>query len=185
LKYLKTKTELSARAGCDVKTITRWTLKADFPARTKDGWPALAFDRFAARMLKAAAARQSGVNSDLKRAKLDKQVTLLEIGIRRAERQDEAERVEHGAKMDQYATRQEVSDLCRHFSWTFDQAVQAVAMITRDAAIEDAVRERFDNLRRRLSKWLETEHSDLFSVEQLNTLLCPGCVKKIKETKPA
>lgn len=151
-RQLKSKADLAAAAGVNRTTIYSWSKRSDFPDPGRNGaWNNAEWARYAKARQTEAVAAQTGKDVDLKRLKLEKQIKVLEIDIRKAEREDEIHKIEHEAKRGMWFHIDQIKEFAALVASAFDDSVAAVEMATRDAGAVKSVKESFDRIRARLA----------------------------------
>lgn len=100
-------------------------------------------------------AKIGGELKDLKAKRLQQQIDQGAVLLGQMRRDDELHRIEYEAKRGEWASREQVGQLCGRFAAAMDAGVDAVGAITRSADAVDAVREKFAGLRRDVAKWME------------------------------
>ena len=147
-RVYKTKTEMAA--GCTVSrsALYRWMLDPDFPAKGRYGWSIVAIKKYARAALQHAADTQTGPDCDLKRAKLERQIKLLDAQIRRADFDHDREAKKYMSLDEHYA---ELDEHVAIVKGGLEQWCQWVDAELRDAAISERAR----GIRDRTLTWLE------------------------------
>lgn len=153
---LQTIQALMDASGSSRPTIMSWMKRDDFPKGLKSGGiPLSVWLPYAKNRQEDAKKKQSGKDADLKRTKLEKQIKILEIDIRKAEREDEMHKIEHEARRGLWFHVDQIKEFAALVASAFDDSIVAVEMTTRDASAVKATKETFDRIRTRLADKIE------------------------------
>lgn len=151
--------QIADACGVTQDTARKWVTLPDFPAQVDGVWQREPVLQYGVRHMTEHANQIRGKDSDLKRAKLFRQVQKLEQEQRRAkadadkaERDAELHKIEYEARRRQWFSIEQVRQFALLVVQGFDDAQAAVEMATRDDKVSRAVQTEFDRIRKRLSK---------------------------------
>jgi len=118
--------------GVTWNTAKAWSQRGDFPVPDKDGWNRKDILQYARNALEEAAKAQAGVNADLKRVKLQREILRLDELVKLdAERRKQAEletaRIE-GRMIPDSEVREMLAELCDCFKGGLQSFVQLVGV---------------------------------------------------------
>jgi predicted DNA-binding transcriptional regulator AlpA len=146
--YIKTKVEFADVAQVSRPTVYQWELRPDFPKKVKGkGWDRREVQEYAKQRLEEAKERQQGAHSDLKAVKIQKQIDRLDRDIQKADLDIAKKR---GELISVEEHNQELADLSAIFCSVYDQDVDDVANLLKDARLLKRFKERRHSVRTRL-----------------------------------
>lgn len=150
---ITSKTAFALRCRVNYNSVSKWSLRDDFPDLKRGVTLAVASEYAKVRLAEAKKA-QTGKDSDLKRLKLEKQIALLDYEIKTAARNDELNRIEYESKRGLWYSIDDLKQFAAMVASAFDEGINAVELATRDAKAVSSVRESFDRIRDNLAKQL-------------------------------
>lgn len=148
MKYARTKPELAEHMGVHLSALyAHWLSKPGFPAKTARGWPLEACDQFRKKALESARKQLRGPDQELKKQKLEREITILDIKIAEL-RRELIPMSEHLAELQQFA----------HIACSvLEHDLEEVAALIKDPAIYKRFQERRNGVRQRMREGIEAQ----------------------------